>query len=79
MADKFPTQSYEESGLPICPNGDQVRSDEAGLFCWMEGERVSAEIVNGKVRLLEVEPLPEKKTTKKVKAEVVEVVSDGNG
>lgn len=76
MQDKFPTQAYEESGLPICPNGDQVRSDEAGLFCWIEGERVSAEIVNGRVRLLEVEELViEKKITKKKEGGG----SDGNG
>lgn len=65
--DKFPTEAYVESGLPICPNGDQVRSDELGLFCWIESQRIDAEIVNGKVRLLEPEPeLPEKKAKVRV-------------
>jgi hypothetical protein len=77
MADKFPTESYAESGLPICPNGDQVRSDESGLFCWMDGERVDAEIVNGKVRVFET-VLAEKKTTKSKKP-AEEGQTDGNG
>lgn len=60
MADTFPTEAYEESGLPICPNGDQVRSDGLGLFCWIDGERAPVELVNGKVRLL----LPDDKKSK---------------
>lgn len=78
MADKFPTESYIESGLPVCPNGDQIRSDEQGLFCWIEGERVSAEIVNGKVRLFEA-VVAEKKTTKSKSKLVEEEQTDGNG
>lgn len=40
MSDKFPTAYYEAHDIPTCPNGDKVRSDEEGLFCWIEGARV---------------------------------------
>ena len=36
----FPTHIYQEAGTLICPNGDKVRSDDDGLFCIIDGERV---------------------------------------
>lgn len=40
MSDVFPTEFYRSQGILLCPNGDQVRSDEEGLFCWLDGKRV---------------------------------------
>jgi hypothetical protein len=45
LADKFPTAFYQDNGALTCPNGDKVRSDEEGLFCWLEGQRVPYPVV----------------------------------
>jgi|GEM_PF-6341605 hypothetical protein len=37
---KFSTTYYELHDIPTGPNGDKLRSDEAGPFFWIEGERV---------------------------------------
>lgn len=42
MTDTFPTSYYEENNYLVCPNGDKVRSDAEGLFCWIDGARVPA-------------------------------------
>lgn len=47
LTDKFPTAYYQAHDHLVCPNGDKLRSDAEGLFCWIEGERVPAEIING--------------------------------
>jgi hypothetical protein len=39
-AAQFPTSFYQANGILQCPNGDKVRSDEAGLFCLIDGKRV---------------------------------------
>lgn len=41
MVETFATDFHQSMGIPLCPNGDQVRSDDEGLFCWLDGERVS--------------------------------------
>jgi hypothetical protein len=51
MPDKFPTTFYQKHGILTCPNGDQLRSDDEGLFCLIDGDRVSATVVNGAVVL----------------------------
>jgi hypothetical protein len=73
--DKFPTSFYERNNILTCPNGDQLRSDDEGTFCWIEGDRVPAVVVNGVV-VLQVE---EKPKSTKVKAGKVEGATDANG
>lgn len=45
----FSTDYYNAHGHLVCPNGDKLRSDDQGLFCWMEGQRIPAEVINGVV------------------------------
>lgn len=40
LQEKFPTEIAIARGDRICPNGDSVRSDEEGLFCWLYAQRV---------------------------------------
>jgi hypothetical protein len=61
MAEVFTTDFYHQQGIPVCPNGDQVRSDEWGLFCWLGGERVPYPIVEPDP---EPEPEPEPEPVK---------------
>ncbi|HEY9631027.1 MAG TPA: hypothetical protein V6C84_27370 [Coleofasciculaceae cyanobacterium] len=55
---QFPTAYYEAHGHLTCPNGDKLRSDAEGLFCWVEGDRQAAKVVNGRVELI---PVPKAK------------------
>lgn len=90
MSDKFPTAFYESNDALVCPNGDKLRSDDEGTFCWIEGDpsgngkaaRVPAVVVNGAVVLQPVvavvvaaEVLAPKGGKKKVEAGE----SDANG
>ena len=69
-AEKFPTAYYEVHGIPTCPNGDKLRTDEQGLFCLVEGQRTAIEVVNGVVQL--IVPKPVEKSGKGAKS------ADGN-
>jgi hypothetical protein len=51
MADKFPTAYHEANDYLTCPNGDKARSDEEGLFCWIDSERIPAVSFNGQIVL----------------------------
>ena len=62
--DKFPTEYYETHEILTCPNGDKLRSDVDGIFCWMDGDRIPAKIVNGVVELLPVEKAAEAQPAK---------------
>lgn len=55
------TAFYQAHGIPVCPDGDKLRSDEEGVFCIVDGDRVAATLVNGVVHL---EPVPEKPASK---------------
>ncbi|MBD2465722.1 hypothetical protein H6G89_32560 [Oscillatoria sp. FACHB-1407] len=84
MADKFPTAYYEAHNIPTCPNGDKVRSDEEGLFCWVEGARVPALVTGGQVVLQPVSTVPEPlvepaKTPIPAKAKAKGEPTDANG
>jgi len=83
LTDIFPTAVYETNGYLICPNGDKLRSDAEGLFCWIEGDtssgragqRVPATVVNGQVQLLPAAAPAAAPAAKSKKAEV----ADANG
>jgi hypothetical protein len=45
LADKFPTAFHQANNVLTCPNGDKVRSDDEGLFCWLEGQRIPYPVV----------------------------------
>jgi hypothetical protein len=62
MEEHFTTDFYQQTGMKICPNGDQVRSDDQGLFCMIGGDRVPYPIVEP-----EPEPEPEPKGRSKKK------------
>lgn len=53
VVDKFPTAHYEANDHLICPNGDKVRSDDEGLFCWLEGARVPYPIAPAPVVMIQ--------------------------
>jgi hypothetical protein len=57
------TAFYEAHDIPTCPDGDKLRSDEHGLFCLVEGERIAAKLVNGAVVLAE-RPIADAKAKK---------------
>jgi hypothetical protein len=64
------TAFYEGHGILVCPDGDKLRSDEEGLFCVVDGDRVAAAVVNGVVTLQP--PAPKSKKAPEGK-------QDGNG
>ncbi|NJN87070.1 MAG: hypothetical protein HC881_13220 [Leptolyngbyaceae cyanobacterium SL_7_1] len=72
MTDKFPTAFYEANDVLTCPNGDKLRSDDEGVFCLVEGERIAAEVVNGRVKLID-------RAIARTKKPVKEQESDANG
>lgn len=65
---------YESHGIPVCPDGDKLRSDEEGLFCMIEGDRAAAKLVNGAVVIEAAKPSKAKSSKDKS-----EGLTDGNG
>jgi hypothetical protein len=80
IVDKFPTAFYESNDVLVCPNGDKLRSDDEGTFCWLEGDRVPAAVVNGVVVLQPVAVVTVVTASKKKgKADVTEQPGEQQG